>query len=447
MRAAEDKAIVAGTPVEELMERAGQGAAEAIWRYAGALPALVLCGPGNNGGDGFVIARELAARGVPVRVAVVGEPKTPAARAARAAWAGPVEASAEAGPAVLLIDSLFGTGLGRPLDDAVAARLNDLASQAAVRVAIDLPSGVATDDGAILSPVPDYDLTITFHTLKPAHLLQPAARHMGRIAIVDIGIDAASALSEIGRPALAAPGPDAHKYSRGLVTILAGGMPGASALAADAAVRAGAGAVRLQARSLVAGVPAAIIQTPGDPLDRLDDKRIGALLLGPGLLADAEGRALLEAALGTGHPLVLDAGALRLLAERGLDGLPQGAILTPHEGEFLALFGDEPGSKVERARAAAAQSNAVIVYKGPDTVVAAPDGRAAIGTAPHWLASAGTGDVLAGTIAAMRAGGKDPFEAACAGVWLHGRAATLTGPALIADDLPAYLPAAIASCL
>jgi hydroxyethylthiazole kinase-like uncharacterized protein yjeF len=447
MRAAEDKAIAAGTPVEELMERAGQGAAEAIWRYAGALPALVLCGPGNNGGDGFVIARELAARGVPVRVAVVGEPKTPAARAARAAWAGPVEALAEAGPAVLLIDSLFGTGLGRPLDDAVAARLNDLASQAAVRVAIDLPSGVATDDGAILSPVPDYDLTITFQTLKPAHLLQPAARHMGRIAIVDIGIDAASALTEIGRPALSTPGPDAHKYSRGLVVILAGGMAGASALAADAAARAGAGAVRLQARSFVAGVPAAVIQTPGDPLARLDDPRIGALLLGPGLIADAEGRALLEAALEAGYPLVLDAGALRLLGERGLNGLPQGAILTPHEGEFRALFGDEAGSKVERARAAAAKSNAVIVYKGPDTVVAAPDGRAAIGTAPHWLASAGTGDVLAGTIAAMRAGGKDPFEAACAGVWLHGRAATLTGPALIADDLPAYLPAAIASCL
>jgi hydroxyethylthiazole kinase-like uncharacterized protein yjeF len=189
-----------------------------------------------------------------------------------------------------------------------------------------------------------------------------------------------------------------------------------------------------------------VIQTPGDPLARLDDSRIGALLLGPGLHADGEGRALLDAALAAGHPLVLDAGALRLLAERGTAGL-QDAILTPHEGEFRALFGDGSGSKVERARAAAAQSEAVIVYKGPDTVVAAPDGRAAIGTAPHWLASAGTGDVLAGAIAAMRASGREAFEAACAGVWLHGRAAELAGPGLIADDLVAQLHAALAECL
>jgi hydroxyethylthiazole kinase-like uncharacterized protein yjeF len=204
--------------------------------------------------------------------------------------------------------------------------------------------------------------------------------------------------------------------------------------------------VRLQAREPVQGVAAAIIQTPGDPLARLDDKRIGALLLGPGLLADDESRGLLDAGLGSGHPLVLDAGALRLLAERGPKNLDD-AILTPHEGEFKALFGEGTGSKVERARAAAARSGAVIVYKGPDTVVAAPDGRAAISTAPHWLASAGTGDVLAGTIAAMRASGKDAFEAACAGVWLHGRAAALAGPGLIADDLVHQLQAAVAECL
>jgi hydroxyethylthiazole kinase-like uncharacterized protein yjeF len=446
MRAAEEAAIAAGTPVEELMERAGKGAAEAIWRFAGPLPALVLCGPGNNGGDGYVIARELAARGVAVRVAALGQPGTPAARGARESWRGPVEALADAAPAAMLIDALFGTGLGRPLAPEVAAALGRLAERAQVRVAVDLPSGVATDDGAILSSVPDYDLTITFQTLKPAHLLQPAARHMGRVAIADIGIDAASDLHEIGRPALVAPGPDAHKFSRGLVTVIAGGMAGASVLAAEAAARAGAGAVRLQARAPVHGVAAAIIQTPGDPLARADDKRIGALLLGPGLPADEEGRDLLTAALGSGHALVLDAGALRLLAERGTAGLKD-AILTPHEGEFHALFGDGEGSKVERARAAAARSGAVIVYKGPDTVVVAPDGRAAIGTAPHWLASAGTGDVLAGTIAAMRAGGREAFEAACAGVWLHGRAAELAGPGLIADDLVHQLQAAVAACL
>lgn len=452
MRAAEDAAIAAGTPVEELMERAGVGAAQAIWHYAGPAPALVLCGPGNNGGDGYVVARELAARGVPVRVAAIGDPKSGAARAARASWGGPVEDIVEAKPAPLLIDALFGTGLGRPLDPALSDRLNELAGKARIRVAIDLPSGAATDDGAILSPVPDCDLTVTFQTLKPSHLLQPAARHMGRIVVVDIGISAMSDLHEIGRPHLETPGPEAHKFSRGLVTVIAGGMAGASTLAAAAAMRAGAGAVRLQARTLVAGVPAAIIQTPGDPLARLDDGRIGALLLGPGLLADAEGNGLLDAALGAGHPLVLDAGALRLVAKRGagvLRDLTRTAILTPHEGEFGDLFGSGPdGSKVERARVAAAACGAVIVYKGPDTVVAAPDGRAAIlSVGSHWLASAGTGDVLAGTIAARRAAGLDAFEAACAGVWLHGRAAELAGPALIADDLVARLPAALIDCL
>ncbi len=446
MRAAEAAAIAAGTPVEELMERAGKGAAEAIWRFAGPLPALVLCGPGNNGGDGYVIARELAARGIAVRVAAHGEPRTPAGSAARARWEGPVETPAEAAPAALLIDSLFGTGLGRPLDADVSGRLGGLAAKAKIRVAVDLPSGVATDDGTILSSVPDNDLTVTFQTLKPSHLLQPAARHMGRLVIADIGIEAASALHEIGRPGLAAPGPDAHKFSRGLVTVMAGGMAGASMLAAAAAAKAGAGAVRLQARAFVPGVPAAVIQTPGDPLARLDDPRIGALLLGPGLPADEEGRELMEAALRAGQPLVLDAGALRLLAERGTSGL-QDAILTPHEGEFRALFGEGAASKVERAREAAARSGAVIVYKGPDTVIAAPDGRASIGAAPHWLASAGTGDVLAGAIAAMRAGGRAAFEAACAGAWLHKRAAELAGPGLIADDLVAHLQAARAECL
>ncbi len=446
MRAAEEAAIAAGTPVETLMERAGKAAAEAIWRFAGPLPTLILCGPGNNGGDGYVIARELAARGVPVRVAALADPRTPAALAALASWGGAVEALAGATPAAMLIDALFGTGLARPLAGDVPDELARLAGRAAVRIAVDLPSGVASDDGAILSPVPDYDLTVTFQTLKPSHLLQPAARHMGRIVTADIGIEATGDLREIGRPSLPAPGPEAHKFSRGLVTIVAGAMPGASVLAAEAAARAGAGAVRLQARSLVAGVSAAIVQTPGDPLARLDDPRIGALLLGPGLIADGGAGALLEAVLGSGHPLVLDAGALRLLAERGMEDV-RDAILTPHDGEFEALFGKGKGSKIERARAAAAESRAVIVYKGADTVVAAPDGRAAIGVAPHWLASAGTGDVLAGTVAAMRSGGLAAFEAACAGVWLHSRAAALAGPGLIADDLLDMLRAARAECL
>jgi len=405
MRAAEQAVIGQGISVEQLMERAGAAAAETIWRYAGPLPALILCGPGNNGGDGRVIARLLRARGVEVTIGTLGDPH----------W--------ESAP--LLIDALFGTGLSRPLDPAIARRLVEAAGEAKVRVAIDLPSGAASDDGSLLSPVPDYDLTITFQTLKPSHLLQPAARHMGRIVVADIGVEAESKLSEIGPPPSAAPGPDSHKYSRGLVTVLAGEMPGASALAASAAMRAGAGLVRLQAREFVHGVPAAVIQTRRQ--GRLDDERIGALLVGPGLV---------DAALASGRPLVLDAGALGMLGGKSFEG----AILTPHAGEFRRLFGQRPGSKVGRARAAAAESGAVIVYKGADTVVAAPDGRAAIAPpASPWLASAGTGDVLAGIIAAMRASGLAPFEAACAGVWLHGRAADKAGPGMIADDLVAAL--------
>jgi ADP-dependent NAD(P)H-hydrate dehydratase / NAD(P)H-hydrate epimerase len=432
MRAAEEAAIAAGTPVELLMERAGKAAAEAIWRFAGPLPALVLCGPGNNGGDGYVIARELRARGVAVRVAALADPKGNAARAARASWNGPVETLDGAPPAALLVDALFGTGLARPLDAAVTARLLNLAESAQARIAIDLPSGVATDDGGVLSPVPDYDLTVTFQTLKPAHLLQPAARHMGRLVVADIGISAEGNLTEIGRSALREPGPDDHKYKRGYVVVLAGEMPGASALAAAAALGARAGYVRLIGPP-VAGLPHAIVQGPGDPARLLADERIGVVAIGPGLGKGADAERLLDLALASGRPLVLDADAL--IAGR----IPAGAVLTPHEGEFARLFPALAGSKVDRARAAAAQSGAIIVYKGADTLVAAPDGRAAIAVPPPWLASAGTGDVLTGIIAARRASGEAPFEAACAGVWLHARAAERAGPGLIADDLIANL--------
>lgn len=448
MRAAEERAIAAGTKVETLMERAGMAAAEAAWRYAGPLPALILCGPGNNGGDGYVIARGLRERGVEVRIAALAEPSSPAARWARGRWDGPVEPFLEAAPAPLLIDALFGTGLARPLDAAASARLRDLAADANVRVAVDLPSGVATDDGAILSPVPDFDLTITFGALKPAHLLQPAARHVGRIVLADIGVGADTQLREIARPHLPAPGPDDHKYTRGLVTIISGSMPGAAILAANAAARAGAGAVRLQGDGVIPGLPAAIIQNGEGPLDRLDDRRIGCLVVGCGLAPDKKGRRLLDAALETAHPLLLDAGALHLVAEADLKARKAPTILTPHGGEFAKLFGEGAGSKVDRARGAASVSGAIIVFKGADTVVAAPDGRAAIlPPPPNWLASAGTGDVLAGVIGAMAARGLDPFDAACAGVWLHARAAELAGPALIADDLAAHLPAALAECL
>ena len=447
MRAAEAAAIAAGTPAAILMERAGTAAAEAIWRFAGPMPALVLCGPGNNGGDGYVIARRLAERGVVVRVAALAEPGSADAQAARAAWKGPVERLGDAAPAPLLVDALFGTGLARPLDEALSRRLCGLAASARVRVAVDLPSGVATDDGAILSPVPDFDLTISFATLKPSHLLQPAARRMGRIVVADIGIAAQSRLGAIGRPVLRRPGPDDHKYTRGYVLVVGGLMPGAAALAASAAARGGAGYVVLLSDG--GSVPNAVIRRrPGQLDEALADPRLNAVLVGPGLGRDRAARETLDRVMACARPVILDGDALWLLGDQGRPGArSEPTIATPHSGEFRHLYGDE-GDKVVAARFAAARTGDLIVYKGSDTVVAASDGRAAVSRfGPAWLATAGTGDVLAGIVAAQCAAGLAPFEAACAATWLHGRAAELAGPGLIADDLPDFLPAALAECL
>ncbi|NNM76258.1 NAD(P)H-hydrate dehydratase [Sphingomonas sp. ID1715] len=435
MRAAEERAIAAGTPVELLMERAGQGVAEAAWRFAGPVPTLVLCGPGNNGGDGYVAARYLQQRGVPVRVAALGEPKAGAAAAARTAWSGPVERIASAGPAPLLIDALFGTGLTRGLDPAIADRLNDLAARARATVAVDLPSGVETDTGACLSPVPAFDLTVTFGCLKPAHRLYPAAGRCGRIVTVDIGVDARSNLIEVAQPTLAAPGPDDHKYTRGLVAVVGGAMPGAGELAATAALHAGAGYVVLLQRDVAHRTPHAIVRRSiGELVGTLADPRVGALVIGPGLGRGPDADWALRHALAIGRPLLIDGDALHLLKGQKLDSP---AVLTPHAGEFRALMPHvDHASKVESARAAAESLGAVIVYKGPDTVIAAPDGRAAIACdASPWLSTAGTGDVLAGAIGAMLARGLAPFEAAQAGVWLHGAASRSLGAGFTADEL------------
>jgi hydroxyethylthiazole kinase-like uncharacterized protein yjeF len=450
MRAAEEAAIAGGTSVETLMERAGEAVAEAAWRYAGVPPTLIVCGAGNNGGDGYVAARILHERGVPVRVAATGEPRTDAARAARAGWTGAVEDFATARPGALLIDALFGTGLARPLDEAMSERLAQFAGAARLRIAVDVPSGVSTDDGALLSPVPDYDLTVALGSLKPAHLLQPSASRCGLVAVADIGIDIPVGLTgEIARPKLAAPLPSDNKYSRGMVAVAAGEMPGAALLAAMAAQRGGAGYVLIAGE--VAGGPAALVRR-GAPDAKalaklLEDGRIGAVVIGPGLGRDRQARDRLDVALASGRPLVLDADALVLLANGGLGRLKrlaEPAILTPHEGEFVRLFGELPGSKLDRARAAAARSQAIVLLKGADSVVAHPDGRAAIAApAPSWLASAGTGDVLAGLIGAIRARGIEAFEAAQAALWIHGEAARRAGSGLIADDLVEH----IASCL
>ena len=439
MTSAEQSAIDLGTGVETLMERAGAGLAEAIERFAGHRPVLVLAGPGNNGGDGYVAARKLAERGISVRIASLGNAKGNAAESTRSKWTGEIETlGADTKPAPVLIDALFGTGLKSGLDPDVCGHLRRLADEAVIRMACDLPSGCDADTGAELSPVPAFDMTVTFGALKPAHRLMPAMIKCGRVVLAEIGIDADAAWHEIPAPALPPLDPAGHKYDRGLVHCLAGQMPGAIALAATAAARSGAGYVRISTSLPIPGLPHSVVQT-GDA--QLSDQRIGCILVGPGM---GDVPPLLTLGLTAYAPKVIDADAIGHIGEperlRGHD-----AILTPHEGEFKQLFGDLPGSKPERALAAAAASQSVIVYKGPDTLVAAPDGRLGFAPpAPAWLASAGTGDVLAGIIAALRARGMDSFEAACAGVWLHGRAAEIAGPVMIADDLVAAIPAALA---
>ena len=446
MRDAEQRVIAAGTPVEVLMERAGAAVAEVVWRTAGAAETLVLCGPGNNGGDGYVAARLLRERGVSVRVAAAYPPKAEAARKAAAKWDGPVATLAETKRAPVIVDALFGTGLTRELDAGVADALMRLCAAAHRRIAVDLPSGVATDDGAVLGRVPQFDITIALGALKPSHLLLPSAGKCGQVAVADIGLGEVGARTQrIGRPTLSTPAHDANKYSRGKLVVLAGDMPGASLLAALAGQRAGAGYVELLGAEGDAAPHALVRRAWSD--HALADERIGAMVAGPGLGRGAAARARLDAALANGRPLLLDADALTLIGKSRHNRLT-GHILTPHWGEFVRMFGDDGQDRLSQTRAAAAASGAIVLLKGADSIVAHPDGRTAIAPlAPSWLASAGTGDVLAGIIGALLAQGQDPFQAAQTSLWLHAQAARIAGPMLIADDLIAHLPAAVAACL
>ncbi|WP_375403976.1 NAD(P)H-hydrate dehydratase [uncultured Sphingomonas sp.] len=438
MRAAEERAAPTPDAMYALMERAGGSVADTVRRLAAGAEVLILCGPGNNGGDGYVAATALAGAGHPVRIAATGEPLTHSARRARAAWSGPVGRLDRAAPAPILVDALFGTGLTCPLDEAFAKPLHALARAARLRIAVDLPSGVATDDGAVPSAPFRFDLTLALGALKPSHLLQPAARYMGEVRVLDIGVPTPSAATALARPVLPEPGPDSHKFTRGLVLVIAGAMPGAAALAAEAAAHAGAGYVLLIDGGSAG--PHAIVRRPWSP-DALDDARVGAVVVGPGLGRDGQARDRFAVAFGSQHPLVIDGDALGLLA---LDYVrPAPTILTPHAGEFDRLFGAGEGGKIARARAAARRSDAVVVFKGADTVIAAPDGRVIVGTSPsYWLSTAGTGDVLAGACGAMLASGLESFTAAAAAVWLHGEAARRLGPAFLADDLAGALSAA-----
>jgi hydroxyethylthiazole kinase-like uncharacterized protein yjeF len=448
MRAAEDALIEAGTSVDTLMEIAGRGAAEWIWRVAAHRPVTVLCGPGNNGGDGYVIAEALRERGGQVTVVAALEPKTPAARKARSLYHGAVVSPNASAHGEVFVDCLFGSGLVRPLTDEHFALLGDLAGSHKHRIAIDLPSGVESDTGAALNDgLPKYDLTVAFGAWKFAHALMPACAATGALRFVGIGVDGvAGAAQLIGQPKLSAPAVDAHKYRRGLLGVVSGEMPGASVLAATAAQHAGAGYVKLLGAGGV--IPIDLVLECKPLAEALTDKRWSALLVGPGLGRDTLARERMLTALSAGIPVAADADALMLLGPAD----PAPTIATPHEGELAALeraFGlAGTGAKPDRAVALAQAAGAVIVAKGPDTVIAAPDGRLAlVQRASSWLSTAGTGDVLAGIIASRLATGVDAFQAACQGAWLHAEAARRCATPFTAGDLARAVAGAYGAAL
>jgi hydroxyethylthiazole kinase-like uncharacterized protein yjeF len=429
-----------GVPGPILMERAGWAVARTAQRL-GPCRTLVLCGPGGNGGDGYIAARLLAGWGWPVRLAALAPPRAGSdAAGAAAGWRGPAApfTPAEAARADLVIDAVFGAGLSRPLDAAVAATL------AASRciLAVDVPSGIDGASGAALGPVAQAALTVTFFRRKPGHLLLPGRDLCGELVVADIGIPPALAASSTWANApglwrLPAPGALAHKYTRGVVTVLGGAeMTGAAQLAAAAARHGGAGIVTIAAAGRAdvyrTGAPGLIVSEA--PLATLlEDARRTTWVCGPGL-GHGAARAALPVLLAAGRQVVADADAL---AAHSPDALRGAAVLTPHEGEFSKLFGPVGPDRLAAARAAARRVGAVVLLKGSDTVIAAPDGRAAINTTGSpALATAGSGDVLSGLIAALLSAGLPAWDAACAGAWLHGRAGQLLGPGLVAEDLP-----------
>jgi hydroxyethylthiazole kinase-like uncharacterized protein yjeF len=484
MYRADAAAVAGGVPGHTLMENAGRAVARAVQDRFDAGPVLILCGPGNNGGDGFVAARHLKAAGWPVRLALLGarcDLKGDAAHHA-ALWDGPVDALEETDTRVVLndatvvVDALFGAGLARPLEGPARAAVLALRDSGVPVVAVDVPSGVSSDSGAVLGEAAvQAALTVTFFRKKPGHLLLPGRTLCGETLVADIGIpdivlaEIAPQTFENGptlwRQDYPWRGPGSHKYDFGHAVVLGGAvMTGAGRLAAQAALRVGAGLVSIAcpraAVPIYAAAGPSLITAPVDSdaelADLLADPRRNAVLVGPGLGVGGQTRRLALTALGLGRAVVLDADALTSFQDaptelyKAISGTKAGScVLTPHEGEFARLFPGLGGDRLARARAAAQASGAVVLLKGADTVIAAPDGRAAINTnAPPALATAGTGDVLAGLVIGLLAQGQKapgfgPFEAACAAAWLHGEAGAALGLGLIAEDLPGALPSVL----
>ncbi|SFP53478.1 yjeF C-terminal region, hydroxyethylthiazole kinase-related/yjeF N-terminal region [Mesorhizobium sp. NFR06] len=475
-----DKLAIAAGPLDGygLMQRAGEAvAAVVLARYPGATRVHVLCGPGNNGGDGYVVARLLAEAGVDVVLWASGEPRT-GSDAARAAADCRIErkplSAFQAEPGSLVVDALYGAGLSKPLSGDAAKAVQAVTELDLPVVAVDLPSGVSGDSGDVLGSAFRAILTVTFARKKPGHLLLPGRERCGETVVADIGIrdeiiDEVAPRAFENRPGLwianfPVPAVDAHKYKRGHTGVFSGGpsATGAARLSALAAARSGAGAVTVLSPANAMQVNAAHltsimlrkVDAIEDVHDVIGDRRPSTFVLGPGFGIGDKARDFTLAVLakkrqgGRGEGLVLDAdgitsfrnAASTLFEAAGRPDAPA-LIMTPHEGEFGRLFADIAGdkalSKLAKARAAAQRSNAVIVYKGADSVIASPDGRAAINSnGAAWLATAGSGDVLAGIIAGSLAQGMPAFEAACAGVWIHAEAGRRFGPGLIAEDLP-----------
>jgi ADP-dependent NAD(P)H-hydrate dehydratase / NAD(P)H-hydrate epimerase len=465
MTAADAAAMAAGIPGSQLMQNAGNAVAREITRRWSIRPVTVLCGPGNNGGDGFVVAAALAQSGWPVRVALLGAKDNLRgdARLHAERWNGGIEAvtAAAVDGAALVVDALFGSGLSRPLEPQVAATLNAVAQHGLPLLAIDVPSGVMGDSGESVGAAPAA-CTVTFARKKPGHVLLPGRDLCGEVVVADIGIPSAiiDSLSidtwendpALWRAEMPRANSSGNKYTRGHA-LLYGGYPmtGAARMAARAAARVGAGlttiAVPEAAFAVYAAALTSIMVQPltraGDLTQLLSDKRYTAFLIGPGAgVSDATRETALEI-LRTSRPVLLDADAISVFASRAAElaqAIRGTCVMTPHDGEFARVF-DPRGDKLKRARAAARESGAVIVLKGADTVVAAPDGRAVVNTnAPASLATAGSGDVLGGLILGLLAQGMDAFPAAAAGVWMHGAAAAGFGPGLLAEDLPDLVP-------
>ncbi len=470
MAQADRLTIEGGTSGPALMARAGLAVSAEIRRRYPPGDLAVLCGPGNNGGDGFVVASHLARAGWRVRLGLLGHPADLRGDARHHAelWTGAVQPITPeiVDGASVVVDAVFGSGLSRPFDGPARQALRRASSAGAALVAIDVPSGVDGDSGADLGAT-RAALTVAFFRKKPGHLLLPGRALCGELVVRDIGIPADTLRTvaptcfenthALWRTALPSASPGGNKFGRGHALLYGGGtMTGAARMAARAAARAGAGltsiAVPGHAWAVYAGALTSIMVRPlnqaADLTPMLADTRITAMLIGPGAGVSDETLAHALAMLGTARPVLLDADAITVFAAdpaRLFGAIAGPCVMTPHEGEFVRLFKLD-GDKVTRAKEAARMSNAVIVLKGSDTVIASPDGRAAINTnAPATLATAGSGDVLGGVILGLLAQGAAPFEAACAGVWIHGAAAARFGPGLMAEDLPDLVPAVLTS--